>query len=235
MSTDRFTVLSSPMSKRDPTRIRVSKVKKRRGVGSRTITVMESDDEAPLSTATKEYARVTKTRVSTSGRAEKVAMSSVSFSEMDQTTKRAPLEENINDSVDVVVENAIPAVPAKERKRANDSVSNTALHSPYVLLTTLQTKMYSWLDVRSTVLDEIVSLDGPGDHRVDLCSLCSNSSPTPLYRCLECSFSPLYCGECIVKLHKVLPLHRLEVRSRFIMCATTVKLIVPPALAEWVF
>jgi len=73
--------------------------------------------------------------------------------------------------------------------------------------------MHSWLDVRSIVLDEMVSLDGPGDLQLDLCCSCLNRQPTPLHRCLECSYSSLYCSECIVKIHKVLPLHRLEVRS----------------------
>lgn len=70
--------------------------------------------------------------------------------------------------------------------------------------------MHSWLNMQPAVLDEIVSLDGPGTSCLDLCNLCSNSQPAPLYRCLKCSYSPLYCSGCIVKLHKMLPLHRLE-------------------------
>lgn len=73
--------------------------------------------------------------------------------------------------------------------------------------------MRSWLDVRSTVLDEIISLDGPGDIRIDLCSSCSDLESTSLYRCLECSYGSLFCGGCIVNLHQALPLHRLEVRG----------------------
>ena len=73
--------------------------------------------------------------------------------------------------------------------------------------------MLSWLNVRSAVLDEMVSLDGPGNLHLDLCNLCLDRQSAPLYRCLECSYSSLYCGECTVKLHRVLPLHRLEVRS----------------------
>jgi hypothetical protein len=71
------------------------------------------------------------------------------------------------------------------------------------------------MDLRSTVLDEIVILDGPGSNRLDACSSCEGSLDTPLYRCLECSYGLLYCGECIVKLHAILPLHRLEVFSCF--------------------
>jgi hypothetical protein len=72
--------------------------------------------------------------------------------------------------------------------------------------------MHSWLNVRSVVLDEMVSLDGQGNLDLDLCNLCLDCQSTPLYRCLECSHSSLYCRECIVELHGMLPLHRLEVR-----------------------
>jgi len=86
------------------------------------------------------------------------------------------------------------------------------------ILTTLQTKMKTWLDVRSTVLDEMVTLDGPGNNRLDSCGSCGNSQATLLYRCLECSYSLLYCGGCILKSHTTSPLHRLEVCSRFPYC-----------------
>jgi len=75
--------------------------------------------------------------------------------------------------------------------------------------------MQTWLDIRSTVLDEIVTLDGPGNNKLDFCNSCGGSEATPLYRCLECSYSLLYCSKCILKSHTMLPLHRLEVRSRF--------------------
>ena len=73
--------------------------------------------------------------------------------------------------------------------------------------------MLSWLDVRPFVLDEIISLDGPGNVQMDLCGLCLNRKTTPLHRCLECSYGLLFCGECAVRSHQALPLHRLEVRS----------------------
>ena len=78
-------------------------------------------------------------------------------------------------------------------------------------LRNLQTRMYSWLNVRPAVLDEVVSLDGPGNSDLNLCNLCSNSQLTSVYRCMECSHSLLCCGECIVEAHRFLPLHRLEV------------------------
>jgi hypothetical protein len=91
--------------------------------------------------------------------------------------------------------------------------------------------MYSWLEMRSAVLDEMVSLDGPGNLRLDTCGLCSNHQSDTLYRCLECSHSSLYCSECIIKLHRVLPLHRLEV-IRSLSCNTITTLTLSPALEE---
>ena len=74
-----------------------------------------------------------------------------------------------------------------------------------------QTKMQSWIDLQSTILDEIISLDGLGEAQQDTCGSCLSRESTPLYRCLECSYGLLVCGDCVVKSHKVLPLHRLEV------------------------
>lgn len=203
-----FSLSLSTMSKRgDPTPIRTAKVKKRKGVGSRTIIVPDSDEEGPTP---NEYAQVTKTRVATSGKAEKVTMTSVPIFEAKQSITQVPQEEDAVNPADVTVENVAPAVTAKRRRRANDSVRIDALCS-CTLLKALQTKMWTWLNVHDSVLDEMVRLDGLGDNQPDLCSSCSNDKPTLLYRCLECSSSLLHCRECIVNLHRILPLHRLEV------------------------
>ena len=74
--------------------------------------------------------------------------------------------------------------------------------------------MRTWLNVRSTILDETIALDGPGNNRLDSCNSCGNAEAAPLYRCLECLYGLLYCNECILKSHTTLPLHRLEVSSR---------------------
>src|SRR5258708_1673908 len=73
--------------------------------------------------------------------------------------------------------------------------------------------MRTYLDKQITILDDIVTLDGPGDNRLDFCNSCGSSRATSLYRCIECSYHLLYCGMCILKLHTALPLHRLEVCS----------------------
>ena len=114
------------MSKREGlARTHLTRVKKRNGVGSRTITVLDSDEEDPIPAATNEYARMTKTRVSASGKAEKVAMSNIPIFEVEEEWVDIldPLESNTLDSADAVVKNTVPMVPAKQRQRANDSVS----------------------------------------------------------------------------------------------------------------
>ena len=91
------------------------------------------------------------------------------------------------------------------------SNSSSYLH----ILTTHQTKMRTFLDVRPTILDDIVTLDGPGNRRLDLCGSCGSVGVKPVFRCIECSYSLLRCGECTLKSHAMLPLHRLEVSSCF--------------------
>ena len=117
------------MSKRggESTRIRATKVKKRRGVGSRTITVLESDDEDTLLTAMDEYARVRKRRVGQSGKAEGFAVTSVPVFETERVDSHAPPEMNRPSFVEIVTEDTVPVVPARRRKKANDSVSRPQL------------------------------------------------------------------------------------------------------------
>ena len=130
--------LSSTMYKRggDSTHVRPAKVKKRKGVGSRTINVPDSDEDLPPMTA-NDYARVTKTCVGTAGKAEKVATRSIPIFEAEKVGVRAPLEENVDGFVDIT-ENIISVVPARRRKRANDSVSHPSFLSYPTLLIILR-------------------------------------------------------------------------------------------------
>ena len=130
---DQLTFPSPTMSKRqggDSTRRHLNKVKKRRGVGSRTIIVPSSDEENPIPEAIIEYAQVTKTRVTTAGKAEKFTGSSVPvFATEEEVDIHAPLEADTDGPAETVAENDVPRVPAKKRKQANDSVSGLTLSS----------------------------------------------------------------------------------------------------------
>ena len=77
--------------------------------------------------------------------------------------------------------------------------------------------MDSWIAIRSTILDEILSLDGPCGRSLNSCNSCSSPQDAPLYRCLECSHSLLNCAQCTIELHKIHPLHRLEVSSFYLL------------------
>ena len=111
------------MSKRggDSTQLPATRMKKRKGIGSRTITVPDSDEEDLPPTA-NDYAQLTKTRVTASGKAGKVTMSSIPVFEAERLSPPVPLEENVDDFVDFTGTIA-PAAPAKRRKKVNDSVS----------------------------------------------------------------------------------------------------------------
>ena len=100
-------------------------LKKRRGIKVRAIYVPDSDDEDPPPRFDTEYARLLKTRVTTSGKAESVTMKTLPFFEVEDIVHDSP-EPTIDPPApkDVMVE-TLPALtaPAKrKRKKANDSV-----------------------------------------------------------------------------------------------------------------
>jgi len=103
-------------------------VKKRKGIKVRTVTVPDSDDEGPSNVDT-EYARLLKTRVTTSGKADSVTMNSLPLFEIKNTTHSdEPSELCVNslEPDETVAENTAPSKPAKKRRRkANDSVRCT--------------------------------------------------------------------------------------------------------------
>jgi len=118
------------MSKRagGSTRVRATKIKKRKGVGSRTIVVLDSDEDVSLPTAASDYARVMKTRVGASGEAKGFTMGTIPILDVDKVDISTPLPEaDTNGSADTVGENVVHVLPAKPRKRANDSVSYPGL------------------------------------------------------------------------------------------------------------
>lgn len=123
------------MSKRGgDSALTTTKVKKRKGVGFRIVTVLDSDEEDLPRTTRGEYARVTKTRVGASGKAERVSTTNVPILEVEQSGIPAPLEENVEDTADTVVEKVIPTVPAKQPKKVNDSVSDVIQPHPSVCI-----------------------------------------------------------------------------------------------------
>ena len=68
---------------------------------------------------------MTKTRVTTSGKEERIATSNIPVSEVEEVSTHASPEANTDTFVNTT-ENDVPIVPVKKkkRKRANDSVSD---------------------------------------------------------------------------------------------------------------
>ena len=122
------------MSKRasDSTRPHSTQVKKRKGVGFRTIAVPDSDEEDLPPTASNEFALVTKTRIGVSGQSETISISSVQILEEQESGSPTPLEETTENSVDIIKDlvPTMPAKPAKPKKKINDSVSNLSTLIP---------------------------------------------------------------------------------------------------------
>jgi hypothetical protein len=113
------------MTKRywDSTRGTGVKVKKRKGMKVRTVNVPDSDDEDPTPKVETEYARLLKTRVATSGKAESVTRNSLPVFEVKAISHNNSLEPTVDSYEEVVVGNATPTTKAKkQRKRVNDSV-----------------------------------------------------------------------------------------------------------------
>jgi len=115
----------SPMTKRygDSAHGVNIRFKKRRGVKVRTVSIPDSDEEGFPPNVDTEYARLLKTRVTTSGKADSVTMDSLTLFEVKPADHNDPLDPTIDIYEEPVVEETIPITTMKKRrKKANDSV-----------------------------------------------------------------------------------------------------------------
>lgn len=124
------------MAKRhgDSTHGVVVKSKKRRGIKIRTVNILESDDEGAVKINT-EYARLLKTRITTSGKVDSVTMDSLRFVEAIGDTANSSPEQVVEGYVDgheeVPANDAVPSTKTKKRrKKKNDSVCCTLFTGP---------------------------------------------------------------------------------------------------------
>jgi len=107
------------------------KVKRRKGVRIRTVTVPDSDDERPPSNNSIEYARSVRTRASTAGKAESVTTKTVRILEAKDVRQDDP-EPSADNHEEVIEENPIPTKKAKkQRKKKNDSVRRIVFTQPF--------------------------------------------------------------------------------------------------------
>ncbi|KAK7027713.1 CxC2 domain-containing protein [Favolaschia claudopus] len=72
--------------------------------------------------------------------------------------------------------------------------------------------MAQWVkNRRARYLDELLRLEGRGDHRHQTkCSNCPTSASHAVYRCRDCFSDALFCQPCIVAVHRDNPLHCIE-------------------------
>jgi hypothetical protein len=69
--------------------------------------------------------------------------------------------------------------------------------------------LYKWIDEHDTFLLELLRLDGCGDEALwHKCRLCNEASNV---RCEDCFGGELFCRLCMIDLHAISPLHRIEV------------------------
>ena len=76
-----------------------------------------------------------------------------------------------------------------------------------------QDKLNEWLKFREIFLQETLRHDGLGDFFG--LKDCANCGKAPgIYKCNACAKGGmLKCADCIVNLHRALPLHRVEVSA----------------------
>ncbi|KAH7906698.1 hypothetical protein BJ138DRAFT_1219360 [Hygrophoropsis aurantiaca] len=66
-----------------------------------------------------------------------------------------------------------------------------------------------WLAERDDFLQELLRSEGRGDYAEHLpCHSCPEAQPT--FRCEDCFGRNLYCHQCIVNVHTINPLHRIQ-------------------------
>lgn len=75
-----------------------------------------------------------------------------------------------------------------------------------------------WIPFRDTFLDEMVRLEGLGEHdRVPLCEACVVRKELParegIFRCADCTQGLRICQGCMLVQHEAMHLHRIQVSA----------------------
>jgi hypothetical protein len=77
--------------------------------------------------------------------------------------------------------------------------------------------MHEWMQYADAFLQALITLEGRGHSPTNCCSHCRAPEAKARYRCLCCDNLGLVCKLCIVEVHRYSPLHRIEVRSPFLV------------------
>jgi hypothetical protein len=99
----------------------------------------------------------------------------------------------------------------KRKRNTTNAVSYTSQFFCLNCLNSRQHQLSEWMKFREAYLDEALRHDGLGNFLdQSKCSSCGNAPG--IIKCKDCANGVLLkCPECIVALHKTLPLHRVEV------------------------
>lgn len=98
------------------------KFKKQKGVKVRTVSIPDSDEEGLTPNVEIEYARLLKTRATTSGKVDSVTMDNLKLFEAKAAAHNEP-SDPLTDTHEEFVAETIPIkIAKKRRKKANDSV-----------------------------------------------------------------------------------------------------------------
>ncbi|KAI0039074.1 hypothetical protein FA95DRAFT_1504685 [Auriscalpium vulgare] len=107
-------------------------------------------------------------------------------------------------------------MPKQRRKRAKQVCSCTFLSQNLLHVTQASgNPVKDWLPLRDTYLDEMMRLDGLGDHTdLPMCLGCSGkeggASSVGEFRCESCTGGVLMCADCTVSAHATHPFHRIQ-------------------------
>jgi hypothetical protein len=70
-----------------------------------------------------------------------------------------------------------------------------------------------WLEKQTTILDELVRLEGRGEYGgFTTCGWGGCMSTDAVFRCKDCVDARMHCQHCMVAKHDVNPFHRIQVR-----------------------
>ena len=79
-----------------------------------------------------------------------------------------------------------------------------------------------WLPYRDAFLHEILRHNGQKGLQVTICADCDNVGD---FVCDDCSYATHYCSACMVKCHRLMPLHRIRVCKLILSVIWCLKLV----------
>ena len=159
----------------------------------------------------KSQSRLLSSNVDSSAQSSSTTPATVNEQQNDETLDFPDLMEDMDPTPQ-------PDIPPKtKRKRNTTNVVSRGLHFNCKFYSYVpQDHLKEWLKFRTIFLQETIRHDGLGNFSgVTHCSKCGKGEG--IYKCNDCACAEgvmLKCADCIVELHRALPLHRVEVSKQ---------------------